>query len=470
MTVLIVALARFAYPYDLEWMEGGVVDHIARVMTGQPLYVEPSIHFTPYIYPPFYYWFCALLSLATGPSIVVARLVSILATAGVLLLITAEVKRSTGSWRWGLVGAGLFAGCFEMCGAWYDLARVDSLYLFLLMLCGFMVTNRPTPRSAYLAGIVAALCFLTKQSAVIVLTPFWIMLVATNWRIALRFLASSVVVVGLFLLILHLRSDGWVWFYLYELPDAHPFDPNQLWLFVEDYMWHYLPVACTSIVVLLVTVLFPGATGSYRLWAAWIVGALVSSALSLSHLGWYYNVLMPACAGGALAVALVAARFHKWLNTEPGRLPDHLAAVVIAVVAIQLASFLHFPDKHWPSAQDRAAGDRLVDLIREIDGEVIVPQTGNLTGLGGKSRWAHQMALNDIRKSSFSDIWQNVVSQRETALADRRFEAIIISRYHDGWIDLGHYYESEVLFHDSTLFVPPAGFKIRPEKVYRAIE
>ena len=29
------ALSRLGYPYELEWMEGGAVDHVRRVIAGQ---------------------------------------------------------------------------------------------------------------------------------------------------------------------------------------------------------------------------------------------------------------------------------------------------------------------------------------------------------------------------------------------------------------------------------------------------
>ena len=47
---------RIPYPYDLEWMEGGMLLHAARIAEGQPLYVTPSIDFIPFIYTPLYPW------------------------------------------------------------------------------------------------------------------------------------------------------------------------------------------------------------------------------------------------------------------------------------------------------------------------------------------------------------------------------------------------------------------------------
>ncbi|MFH1143060.1 MAG: hypothetical protein V1774_00780, partial [Candidatus Eisenbacteria bacterium] len=36
---LLVALQRIAYPWELEWMEGGLVDHVQRIVNGQGIYV-----------------------------------------------------------------------------------------------------------------------------------------------------------------------------------------------------------------------------------------------------------------------------------------------------------------------------------------------------------------------------------------------------------------------------------------------
>lgn len=44
---LYVATRRIGHPYDLEWMEGGVYEHVARVLEGRELYVAPSLDLTP---------------------------------------------------------------------------------------------------------------------------------------------------------------------------------------------------------------------------------------------------------------------------------------------------------------------------------------------------------------------------------------------------------------------------------------
>ncbi len=57
-----VAILRLRYPFELEWMEGGMVDRVHRIMTGRPLYIGPSLRFVPFVYPPFYFYLGALVS------------------------------------------------------------------------------------------------------------------------------------------------------------------------------------------------------------------------------------------------------------------------------------------------------------------------------------------------------------------------------------------------------------------------
>ena len=68
---------RLVYPFDIEWMEGGMLVHALRLEQGLPLYPAPSAEFIPYIYPPLYPF---LISLLGEPSYLVGRGLSILGT------------------------------------------------------------------------------------------------------------------------------------------------------------------------------------------------------------------------------------------------------------------------------------------------------------------------------------------------------------------------------------------------------
>ena len=61
-TYLVVALFRLAHPFDLEWLEGGAVEHVRRVLSGRPIYTAPSVGFVAYTYPPLYFWVSATIA------------------------------------------------------------------------------------------------------------------------------------------------------------------------------------------------------------------------------------------------------------------------------------------------------------------------------------------------------------------------------------------------------------------------
>jgi len=122
---------RVVYPYDLEWMEGGMLCHALRLVQGQPIYAEPSARFVSFAYAPLYPIVLRLLAPVTGVGYLPARAVSVAAFASALVVAYAFVRRGGGSRAAALGTAALPAAAFAPTGAWYDLARVDSLFLGL---------------------------------------------------------------------------------------------------------------------------------------------------------------------------------------------------------------------------------------------------------------------------------------------------------------------------------------------------
>ena len=122
---------RLAYPYDLEWMEGGLLGHAARLADQQGIYVEPSIDFIPYLYTPLYPALIALVSEMFGLNYVVGRAISLIALAAALGFIAEAIVRERGPHRAaGWVGAalacGLVAATYPWVDGWYDLVRADT--------------------------------------------------------------------------------------------------------------------------------------------------------------------------------------------------------------------------------------------------------------------------------------------------------------------------------------------------------
>jgi len=108
-----------------------------------------------------------------GEGFLALRIISILSFLGSSILIyriiSSETKSSPASW----IGCGLFAASFGVVGYWYDVGRVDSLAIFLILFSAYTLRYHPGPRGAVLSAILFSASFLTKQSALIFL-PFMI--------------------------------------------------------------------------------------------------------------------------------------------------------------------------------------------------------------------------------------------------------------------------------------------------------
>ena len=107
---------RLGYPFDLEWMEGGMLVHALRVRDGLPLYVEPSPDFIPFIYPPLYPWLLGTLGHVFPLDATLGRTVSligILIAAGALIW---AIRREGHGWMLGVGSAALFLSTYENVG------------------------------------------------------------------------------------------------------------------------------------------------------------------------------------------------------------------------------------------------------------------------------------------------------------------------------------------------------------------
>ncbi|MCW3036393.1 MAG: hypothetical protein JWM17_1705, partial [Actinobacteria bacterium] len=119
----VLAVRRAVYSYQIEWLEGGAVEHVRRILQGRQLYPAPGIDFVAYPYPPLYFLLSSGVALVTGVGYLPMRIVSIVASLASMGLLYAIVRREGGA-RWcGLVAAGLFAAGFRVTGGFYDVAR-----------------------------------------------------------------------------------------------------------------------------------------------------------------------------------------------------------------------------------------------------------------------------------------------------------------------------------------------------------
>ena len=458
---LVVALARIAYPYDLEWMEGGMLEHVARVLRGQPLYVPPSVGFTPYIYSPLYYYVAALFAKLFGLRLLALRMVSLLASVGVLGLIAALVHGRTRSRLGALVAAGLFAALFERAGAFFDLARVDSLALFLVLLAIWMLLAGE--RRDVVVGAVLAAAFFTKQSTLLVAVP---VALARTWSLRgprrLLCIASFVALAAAGSVFLHLRTQGWSTYYLFALPASHAWIPEFWVRYWRDDLLKVVPIAMAALVFRFAGP--PSMPAASLVERAAVLGSLLESWLSRLHEYGATNVLMPAyaCLAWQTGVAL------GWLSlaAAPASATRRLA---MWACLVQLA-LLWFPAwRQVPTAADRAAGAALVARLAAIPGPVLIPCHPHLARLAGKATYAQQMALVDVLRGRPQRVADALAADIRRRLLAREFAAVVVD-VDQGWLqaDLdASYVRAQPLFvGQPAVFWPRTGWLVRPRDVY----
>ncbi len=478
---LFTAINRLSYPFEIEWQEGEVLNHVGRVLSGEPLYVAPSLDFIPFIYTPLYYYACAAIAKITGPTLMSLRLVSFLSSLGCFFAIYLFVKRESGDRECGIFAASLFAATFVLGSAWFDIARVDSFFLLLVLFTAYILRFHATNTGLAGAGILLGLAFLAKQAALFVALPM-IAYTAIASRGARRLIFGGVfsAVVAGSTLAFDLASEGWYTFYIFKAPSGHAIDFLMLFKFWAEDVARPMAIAlCLTFFCL--ADLWSKSRRSLFFYAMLFLGTVGSSWFSRLHTGGYPNVLMPTYAmlaiGAGLGISMILAFANKlqaddmqetvWYSGRPA-----MAALYLSI-CVQFLSLAYNPYDYLPTAQDSEAGRRLVTAIEKIDGEVFIHGHGYLAVAAGKKGHAHAMAWFDVIRSGEGKLQQGAVFELVDAISKKRFAAIVGDQYSAEfppppyWEAVeNNYTYAGPLLEDSFVFWTKAGFKTRPQHLY----
>lgn len=434
---LAVGALRLDYPYALEWLEGASVDHVVRVAAGEPLYRAPSIDFVPFIYTPLYYWVAAAPTLALGPGFLPLRLVSYASSIGCLWLIFLLVREATGRPRAGAIAAGLYAGCFQISGAWFDTGRMDSLLLLLILSTVWLLRRPESVLGQLAAGGTLALAYFTKQAALIVALPLCLHAIVTGrGSLRLAFPLAFGALVGLGILVGQLASDGWFGFYTLTAPAAHfdLSDPGQAEIWRRMFLGFWtrdllasLPIATLVGLGGLWISWALGSTDERRdalFWIALAAGMLATSWSQRLHLGGFLNVLMPAYALLSLLTGLALARPVEHLAGRLQGARGWLMPVVLLAVCAQFAALLYDPRDELPTDADRRASERLIDVMTHFEEPIWAPSHGYLPRVAGVAPHAHTIPLHDVLRAQ-GPVAESLREEVDRALRERRFSAIV---------------------------------------------
>ncbi|MBL8755082.1 MAG: hypothetical protein JNK15_17390 [Planctomycetes bacterium] len=439
VVVFVVGVAvRVPYPHELEWMEGALADHAWRVADGLPLYCAPGPEHVPFLYAPLLFWLGGLGITLGIDGILALRLVALAATVGCTMLVGHWVRRETGHVAVGLAASGTFLAGYGWLAWWYDLARNDTLFVLLVLATAY-VLRHGGPRRWLPAALLATAAVLAKQSALMWLPAIGVGALCHDWRNALRFGATAVLaIVGAFG-VLHLASDGWSTFWLFELPRQHGIvGDRKLGFWTEDVVT-MLPLLAIGLVGFVAQVR-AGRPREALFLAAFGSGALVTSWLSRMHVGGFDNVLMYGFAGACVLGPIAAA------NGRGLRVVWIAQFVWLGVAAVQRGQAT------WlPSDAHRRAHDELATFVAKQAGPVWIPAHGHIGARAGKGTSAHGQAVFDLLQvlpkvdgigmdltvlhdparmaqlpGRGGEAVRSLFTQASTALRERRFAAIVV--------------------------------------------
>jgi hypothetical protein len=415
----VLAVRRALYPYQIEWLEGGAVEHVRRILQGRQMYPAPSIDFAGYPYPPLYFLLSSAVALVTGVGYLPLRLVSMAASLGSMGLLYAIARREGGG-RWcALVAAGLFAAGFRVTGGFYDVARVDALFVALLLGCLYAAARARRLWGFTVAGLLLALAALTKQPALIVGVPVAGVLLLRDRRRGLAFVAGALIPLAAVSLVLQAASSGWYGHTVAGVVAGHGIDPTW-WtgFWSHDLAPHLLPAALLAAVAL-----WWRPSGRWTVYLAGAGGMVGASFVSRLHSASSENVLIPVLAAVALTAGLLLTRL-------PGR-PAWQQAVVGALCIAQFWLLAYDPGRQVPPPSQTATARRLQAVIHRLPGEVLVVSHPWEVTLAGKGDHAHAGAISDVVRGHDAPPRAAVEASIAAAVQTERFSVLAFDNDQD---------------------------------------
>lgn len=412
-----VVFGRIAFPWEIEFMTGSTLDHVERVRAGQPLYVEPTSGFIPFLYPPLYYWIVAFLG--GGP--LVARAVSIAATFAQGALVWRAARGLGASRLWSCGAIGCFAGCFSYVGYWYDLERSDGLVAALVLASAVVLITARGAVGCIVAGALAGLACFTKQQAIFyVAGSIGGLVVASRAKDARGTTAREVAAFALggllvaFVMLFGVRGD-WAAYYILKMPRAHGLMWELLGEVVDRDLWLGPLLVATTLIAglyVFVGVLKQRATRADIVFASILLAGFAAALSSRLHIGGFINVLLPWTTFASVAVGVACSRLETRLREPYG------TVVLAGILCAQLYAWGYDPNTYVPMRKTVQGGQALRDRVRELEtkGEVLVPSRGHMT----TPRRFHIAALADVAR-----VEGHSPPELVAQLRDRHFAAVV---------------------------------------------
>jgi hypothetical protein len=438
--------ALLGYPYPHDGLEGTLLHEARLLRGGVQLYGPLERHaFVSAPYPPLHPLLLALFDLLPGPHVFWSgRLISLLALAVATSLGALLIRRCSGSWPAALIGVTLFVSAPPVL-LWSTRVKPDLMALAFTA-AGLLLTARALGgrtgsgegRAAMLGAICFACAFFTKQTDVAGPLAAALALAAGDlrdwWGARLRRPAkparSAAFVSGLplrwrtlaFVLVyLSLALGGWL---LLDRLTGGGYTLHVWWNFrrgswyslgllgkIVGLLWFWWPMvllsgACVLLAIRRRELLVPA---SYALIAP--LTLLYAGETGANHNHLLETHLALALAGGCT----LGCAAHALARRAP------LAALPLALVALQLVLAFGPPEWYAGQLQPRDTPARFLTLMRQTRGEILADDTGLLLQAGKPLRYDDPSTMGPAARSGLWD-QSGLIEEIER----RQFSAIMI--------------------------------------------
>ncbi len=467
-----LAVLRMPCGFELEWTEGLILEHIRQILSGHSLYLRPSLQFIPAVYTPGYFYLAALVAKIFGVGFMSIRALSFLASLGCFAMIFLFVKRQTRNNFAGILAMGLFAATYRISGAWFDIARGDSLFLFLVLLAIYFLKFGKSWKMSALSGFCLFLAFFTKQTAIFIFLPIMLYCLFWNRKAFLYLLVIGGGLIALSTLYLNALYKGWYNYYVFNLLSQHPLLYQQIINFWTIDILKSLPLALLMSMIYLFKACGKGKHSGGWFYLSLAMGMMGAAWVCRIHLGGYDNVLMPAYALLAILSGMAINAIGDKIYILKEYQGIKVKTAVYLLLIIQFVMLGYNPGAQIPTPEDARAGETIKKMVGSFTGEVYIFPSGYLTVLAGKKNYAHTQTMADtILYGKPGPVRDRLINEIKGAIYAKKFMAIITD-YRDPlfqWfkpgIEKNYPRHGEIVYHARD-FIPVTGMVTRPNYIY----
>jgi hypothetical protein len=401
------------------------------------IYPAPSTEFISELYPPVYYLFIAFFfKLFATVNFLIPRLISIVALAGILILLYRITRQEGGTKSIGLLVSGFFLSFYEIHGTWFDLARADML-LYALLLLGLYVLaygRRRVPAALCAALLLTGACY-TKQTGLYFVPFAGLYLLLKDKKQCLIFSAAlGALLVSLFFL-LQYTSDGWFGTYALFNPLRHnqvmfkPLSEMQFRMLFEMRdklipemryeIFYKLPVFFTLVLAFaLYRIVSITRASTFSAWECTTLAVPLAYFSIRPHPGSERNDFLCMTIWGCILLGFFLIQLAAAARRDNN---NRIQITVYLLLILQLCLQLYNPAALVPTPQDEKKGIEFINMVKNMPNDVYIPyhtlygyMAGKKLIFNGGAYWAYQMLATEpfrpadliekIKNKSFSAI------------------------------------------------------------------